>query len=284
MSTAFAVLLALCCSALWAVANVYVQRAGRSLGGLRAMFWAQGAASVGLVAFSACFEPTPTMPPWSDLTITAAGSAVGYYAMMVAFATGTLGGVVPIIAAWAFPAAVVGVLWSGDRPTGVEWVGAGMILVGVVGNGAIPAAGPREPVKLAPMLWAAAGAVGFGVMVAGTARLRTHLGPIGVIPAVWAAQWVLLSPVVAVRREIVRPPSSVQWPMVLGMGLFEATGFVAFTVASRFAPVAVVSPPASLSSVLTVLYASAVLGERAGPLRWALVVLAAVGTIVVGSG
>lgn len=296
VSSLIAVALALVCSAAWAIANVYVQRAGRAVGSLRAMLWAQGVASVALVILAACVEGRPSMPALDDLVITAVGSAIGYYAMLVAFSSGALSAVVPIVTAWSVPAAVAGVVWSGDRPSAVQWVGGAMILVGAVGNGVLAvtthvgledggepgAAGePSQETPRSAVLWACAGAVGFGVMAAGTARMRQQLGAVGVVPAIWIAQWALLAPLLLFRSDLRVPPPRAAWPAVLGMGLFEAIGFVSFTVASRYAPVAVVSPPASLSSLLTVLYGWLMLGEKLGAVRWALVLLAGVGTLVV---
>ena len=291
-SAAAAVLLALGCSALWGVANVYVQRAGRAVGALRAMFWAQSVGAVGLFAIAglvaALTGVAPVAPGLSDLAITAAGSAVGYYGMLLAFESGTLTGVVPLVTAWSVPAAFVGVVWSGDRPTGAQWLGSALIVLGALGNGVLasrpePNAAPAPVTPRSALLWAAVGAVGFGVMAAGTARMRESLGPVAVIPTIWSAQWVLLYPVLLFRPDVRTPPPRAAWPAVLGMGLFEASGFLAFTLASRLAPVAVVSPPASLSSLLTVLYGWLMLGESLGWARWAFVLLAVVGMVVSGS-
>lgn len=283
-SAPLAVLLALSCSVSWALANVYVQRAGIALGSLRALLYAQGLGCALLLPLAWGLDGPRAWPSAVDLGITALGSAVGYYAMVVAFAKGSLSGVVPMITAWAVPAAIAGVLWTGEWPTGAQAAGGAMILVGAIGNGAlVPAHGTTERTGGRALAWAAASAVGFGVMVAGTARLRPALGVIGVVPGVWIAQWALLAPVL-LRRDVRAWPPRDAWPAIFGMALFESAGFVAFTLATRLAPVAVVSPPASLSSLLTVVYATRVLREPLSPARWALVVLAAVGTVVVALG
>ncbi len=285
--TLLAVLLALACSALWALANVYVQRAGIALGSLRALLYSQGLGCLLLLPPALWFDGPPSMPSLPDLAITAAGSALGYYAMVVAFARGSLSGVVPMITAWAVPAAVAGVLWSGEWPSARQAVGGVMIVVGAVGNGMLaPTLGSGEGDRRAArgaLVWAAASALGFGVMVAGTARLRPALGDIGVVPGVWMAQWVLLLPFLLRKEVRALPPRSAHGAL-LGMALFESLGFVAFTLATRLAPVAVVSPPSSLSSLLTVVYASVALRESLSAGRWALVALAAAGTVLVASG
>lgn len=125
--TAIAVLFALACSTFWALANVYVQRAGRALGSLRALLYSQGIGSAVLLPFAWAFDAPLTAPALPDLVLTAAGSALGYYAMMEAFARGSLSGVVPMITAWAVPAAVAGVMWTGEWPGVQAAVGGSMI-------------------------------------------------------------------------------------------------------------------------------------------------------------
>lgn len=279
-----AVLLALLCSVVWAFANVWVQRASIALGGLRALFWSQMVGTIALVPLALVLDGSRTSPPLLDLGITAVASALGYYGMVVAFSEGALSGVVPLVTSWAVPAAVCGVIWSHEVPTIAQTVGGAMILVGAVGNGALARApGEGAPASPRVLVWAAASSVGFGIMVTGTARMRDPLGAVGVIPAVWLAQWLLMAPLLLRRDVRALPPRSV-WPAVLAMALLESVGFVLYTLATRLAPVAVVSPPASLSSLLTVVYASVVLKERLTPTRWLLVLLAAAGMLVIARG
>ena len=281
--TAIAVLFALACSTFWALANVYVQRAGKALGSLRALLYSQSIGSAVLLPVAWAFDAPLTAPSLPDLALTAAGSALGYYAMMEAFARGSLSGVVPMITAWAVPAAVAGVMWTGEWPSVQAGIGGALIVIGAVGNGLLaPVPDGQGGTDRVALGWAAASALGFGVMVAGTARLRPALGDVGVVPAVWFAQWLLLLPLLF-RREVRAWPSRAAWAPVLAMALFESAGFVAFTLAMRLAPVAVVSPPSSVSSLLTVLYASLVLGEVLSLPRWGLVGLAAAGTLLVAA-
>lgn len=282
-SSAVAVALGLCCSALWAAANIAVHRASRAVGNLRALLWAQLIGSAALVPVAWALEGAPRTPDWGDLAITAAASGLGYYGMIAAFSSGALTAVVPVVTAWAVPAAVVGVVWSGDLLNPVQLAGGALVLAGALGNSVLAtrSEGPQAATPVGAVAWAVGGALGFGVMAAGTARLQPALGALGVIPAVWLAQWVLLAPLVALQREVRVPPPRSVLPVVAAMALLEGGGFVCFTLAARFAPVAVVSPPASLSSIVTVLYGWAVLRERLSPARWACVGLVALGMGVV---
>jgi drug/metabolite transporter (DMT)-like permease len=58
-------------------------------------------------------------------------------------------------------------------------------------------------------------------------------------------------------------------------------GFVFLNAASRFAPVVLVAPVASLGSVLTVIYAATFLRERPGGLALTGALLASLGVVLV---
>jgi drug/metabolite transporter (DMT)-like permease len=196
--------------------------------------------------------------------------------MLRGFRLAPLSVATPVVASWALPAAIVGVLWSGETPTGAQGVGGALIVGGAAANGALARGGAWHGPKAEAIGWAAAGSVGFGVMAAGVSRLNPSLGEVLVIPAAWATQWLFLAPVVA--RMPLGPPRA--WASVVGMAALEAVGFVLYAMATAREPVAVVSPPASLSPLLTVLFAAVVLREPVGPARWAAIAAAVVGTVM----
>lgn len=287
MNPSLGVGLGLAASIAWAVANVYVQRAGRELGSLRAMWWAQLVGGLVLVPVAVLVDGAPAVPDVGDLLITGAASALGYYGMLRAFRVGPLSVIVPIVASWSIPAVAAGVVWRGEAPGPLHLLGAALIVAGSAWNGVLAG---RQGDAVAPDLahgtpaqavgWALAGSVGFGVMATGVAQLSPQLGEIGVIPAVWATQWVLLAPLLLrAPGTLVRPD---QWGSVAGMALWEAGGFVAFSLATSVAPVSLVSPPASLSTLFTVGFAATVLRERVGWARWGCIALAVVGTVILG--
>jgi probable blue pigment (indigoidine) exporter len=94
---------------------------------------------------------------------------------------------------------------------------------------------------------------------------------------------VLALPLAALFRIDLRPPPRAALPSVAMAGLLEAAGFVCIALASARAPLAVVSPLASLSSALTVIYAWVVLRERPHPVALAGAALACAGVIAVAS-
>lgn len=279
-ATLTAIALGLFTSLAWAGANVFVQRAGRSLGALRAMFWSQFLGALILVPAAMAFEPWPANISWVALGFSCLGSAVGYFAMLRAFELGPIGAITPVIASWAVPATLIAMM-LGERPTWPVLAGAFLVILGAAVNGALARGGEwRAPLPVA-YSWALAGSVGFGVMVAGMGQLGGQIGPVGVVPLVWAGQWVLLAPFILYAPTTLRPPAD--WSNVLGMAVLEASGFVAYAWALRVGSVAVVSPPASLSSIMTVLFSAIWLGEKLGWARWLSVVGATAGLVLMGA-
>ncbi len=278
-ATTVGVLLALSCSVTWGIANVYVQRAARTLGDLRAMLWAQLLGSAVLLPLGVLLGGAPARIDLPALAFTAVASGFGYYGMMRAFRQGPLGAITPVITGWPVFAAIAGVVWLEEAPSARQLLGAALIVVGASGNGALSRGGAWTGSKVDAFGWAVASAVGFGLMTAGVARLRPDIGDLTVVPLVWGAQWVALLPFVVRSPGILTPPD--RWGAVAGMALFEAAGFVAFSLATRFAPVAVVSPPASLSTLLTAAFAALVLREHIGAARWGLIAVVVAGTVLI---
>jgi drug/metabolite transporter (DMT)-like permease len=275
----FAVVLGLGSSLFWAIANVYIQRAARELGDLRAMAWAQLLAACGFVPAALLFGDAPRWPHPALLVASGVGSALGYYGMLRAFRQGPLSIITPIVASWPLPCAVIGVYVFGERPAPIQLLGGALIVLGAAGNGALARGGAWMGPKVDAIGWAVGGSLGFGAMAAGVARLTPDVGPYAVTPLVWGMQWVVLAPLVLRAPAAFAPPR--RWGSVAGMAVCEALGFLCLSLATLLAPVAVVSPPASLSSPLTVLYARVVAGERIGVARGACLVLALVGTVLI---
>jgi len=279
MNLPLGVALGLGCSLAWAIANVYVQRSARELGDLRAMLWAQLVGMAVLFPLGLAWDGRPTRLDGWLLGLTGAASALGYYGLMRAFRQGPLAAITPVVTTWPVVAAIAGVVWLGERPTALQVVGGLLAVGGAAANGALARGGEWTGSRRDAFVWAAASAIGFGLMTAGVARLRPDVGDLTVVPLTWAAQWAILVPILARDPDSTRPP--VRWGAVLGMAGFEALGFVSYSFATLHAPVSVVSPPASLSTLLTAAFAALFLGERIGLGRWLLVLTAVGGTLLV---
>ena len=102
-------------------------------------------------------------------------------------------------------------------------------------------------------------------LVAGLVAITPACGfvnGIGAIGLVYVADIALGVPLALAFGIGLRPPPGAAWLPVLAAAFFETAGFACITLGARFAPLALVSPFASLASALTVLYAWTVLRER----------------------
>jgi drug/metabolite transporter (DMT)-like permease len=90
---------------------------------------------------------------------------------------------------------------------------------------------------------------------------------------------VLALPLALAFRVRLPLPPAAAWPAIVLSGFFETAGSACITLGARHAPLAIVSPLASLASAFTVVYAWAVLHER--PARGVLVGAALVSAGVV---
>ena len=268
------VLLGIGASACWAVANVAVARAGRSIGWFRALLWAQlTGGAMAAIAAAALDErqwaPSPALAGW--LAVAGVAAVVAYACMFYAFERGRLTIAVPIMSSWAVIAAGLSIVVFGEHLGGVQLAGGAAVVAGaLMVSRYAQADGARGQGPAPRWLFAAvAAAVGFGVLIPVMARLIPPFGNIGSVGVVYLADIVLGLPIALYFGIGMRPPNGAAWLPVLAAGLFETAGFVCINVGSRFAPLALVSPFASLASAITVAYAWTVLRER--PARAVLV-------------
>jgi drug/metabolite transporter (DMT)-like permease len=285
MSMAAGMLLGLGASASWALANVVVQRAGRAVGALRALFWAQlvgiALAALGALAFGERpAAPTPADGAW--IAIAGVAGLGAYFCLFYAFEHGRLTLAVPIMSSWAVLSSALSIVVFHERLTAGQLAGAATVIAGaVVVARHAQAANEAGKASSKPWLLAALGAaIGFGVLVPAMRRLSPVFGPVGTIGVVYAANLALGLPLALASRINIRPPPRSAWLPIILSGLLETAGSACITLGARHAPLALVSPLASLAAAFTVLYAWAILGER--PARGVLVgaALVSVGVVV----
>src|SRR5262245_44383392 len=236
------VLLGLGASACWALANVAIARAARSIGSFRALLWAQVAGAVmAAIASAAVDRPqwaaVPAMAGW----IAAAGvsALAAYVCLFYAFEHGKLTIAVPIMSSWAVLSAALSIALLGERLGRAQLAGGAVVVAGalVVSRFAQPKAAGGAPGPTPRWLIASLGAaVGFGVLVPVVARLAPPFGSVGSVAVVYVADVALGLPLALIFRIGLRPPSGADWLPVLAAGLFETAGFVCITVGSRVAP------------------------------------------------
>jgi drug/metabolite transporter (DMT)-like permease len=262
------ILLGLGASACWALANVAIARAGRSIGSLRSMLWAlvsgTGMAAVASAAIDAHhWALLPSLGGW--IAAAAVASLVGYGCMFYAFEHGRLTVAVPIMSSWAVISAALSIAVFGEQLGRTQLAGGAGVVAGALVVSRYAQAGSAGGAGGATPRWLLASigaAIGFGVLMPLMGRLVEAFGAIGAVGAVYVASLVVGLPVALVFRVGLRPPSGAAWWPVLAAGFFETAGFACITVGARFAPLAIVSPFASLASALTVAYAWAFIRER----------------------
>ncbi len=291
-----AVLLALGASVSWALANVAVARSARLVGAVRGLLWAEVVGgALALVVGAAVDQRTAGFSPVLAADLAGAGLAalVAYLSMFYALEHGRLSIAVPIMSGWAVIAAGISVLVLREPVRPGQLAGAALVIAGVAlvsshahrsagaaARAAAAAAGGGR-VAVPRWVWASlATAVGFGLLMPFIGRIAPTTGSVSSVAAVFGADLALGLPLAAWFRVDLRPPPRAAVLPVALAGLFESAGFVCIALASARAPLAVVSPLASLASALTVLYAWLVLHERPHRVALAGAALASGGVIV----
>jgi drug/metabolite transporter (DMT)-like permease len=280
-------------SVSWAIGNVLTQRLGKLVGPPRAMLWSMIAGAT-MATPCAILLDTRSAPLSGGVAIwavvAALGGLVAYIGLFFAFANEGLTIAVPIVSSWSLVAGVVAVAFLGETLRGFRLVGAAAVIAGVVLVSLARAPAKREPpTSNAPaahaqaagsryaLLAALASSVGFGVMVPAMGHIAPATGAFGATVIVYVLGVIVALGIGAVARISLRPPPRAALALVLATGAAETVGFVAVALARRFAPMTLVAPVASLSSILTVLYAWAVLRERPRT-------RAALGALLAGAG
>jgi drug/metabolite transporter (DMT)-like permease len=269
------ILLGLGASVCWGLANVAVQRASHSVGTFRGLLWSQvlGAVMAGIAAVA--LDQRTAQPALGDvawIAVAGASALLAYLCLFYAFEHGRLTLAVPIMSSWAVLAAGLSLIIFDHRPTAPQLFGGAVVIAGALlvsryaqrGDSSGSGAGSRG------WLFASIGAaIGFGVLIPAMARLVPAFGSSGAVALSYAAEVVIGLPIALAFRIGLAPPSGAAWLPVLLAALLETAGFICLAVGSRVAPLAIVSPFASLASALTVGYAWAVLRER--PARGVLI-------------
>ena len=280
------ILFGLSASASWALANVVMQRAGRSVGALPALFWALlvgiALSATGSAALDPRGEPfTAATAVW--LVVAGGSGLLAYVCMFHAFEHGRLTLAVPIMSSWAVLSAALSIVLFGERLSPGQLAGGAAVVAGAVvvarqSQSEAPGGAPAPtPLRRGWLPASFGAALGFGVMMPALRMLSPVFGAVGAVGAVYGASLALAVPLaVAFRLRLAFPPRAA-WPAILLSGLFETLGSVCITVGARRAPLAIVSPLASLAAAFTVAFAWAVLGER--PARGVLI-----GALLVSAG
>jgi len=276
----FAVVLALVSAVLWGISDFGGGVLGRRAPILGVLLATQ-AVGFAITVVGAIVLPEPTLSAGDlGLAMVASGlAAVGIGCLYRGLAVGRMGVVAPVTAVFtALTPAVIGSVLQG-APSQIAIVGIGLAIVAVIIVSRTPDDGAGRPSGLP---YALVGGVTLGLLGAVLSRIPiAHLfTPLAVMRGL---EVVLFIVVVAALRLPWRMPRQT-WLLVLGVGVVDIAGNVAFLTAARTGDLATAAVLSSLYPVVTVLLAAAILRERITRSHAAGVALALVAITLITGG
>jgi drug/metabolite transporter (DMT)-like permease len=274
-----AALLALFSSVMWGSAD-YV--AGKLSRRRHVLVVLGGTQTVGLMAMLVAATVTGAWDAPRDYlgwaVLASLSGATGLALYYRALAIGTMGVVSPIAALGVLVPLAVG-LASGEQPTGLQKLGIGLALVGVVA-----ASGPEVHGEAgwAPVLLAGASAVFLGTSLVAIAQ-----GSGSSVVMTMTVMRITTVSLMALALLVARRPVSVsraEVPAFAAVGLMDVAANLAFGLASTLGLLSLVSVFGSLYPVATILLARFVDHERLRPIQQGGVALALLGVAAISAG
>jgi drug/metabolite transporter (DMT)-like permease len=278
-----AIALALVSSVSWGTGDFLGGLKSRSLPVLNVIVASQVTGLTLVAIFVAVRGEGPPGGPFAVFAVLSAIAGVtGLAAFYRALAIGNMGVVAPISACAAVVPLVVGVA-TGDRPSGLQAVGLGLALAGVVlasREEVVGETGHRRTARGAGL--AMVSALGFGFFF--LAFDRASDGDVA-----WAMFANRLTGVtlLALAVAVLRPPLRAgrrDLPVLIGIGTLDVGANATFGLAATKGLVSVVSVLGSLYPLTTVALAAIVLHERPHRLAQLGVVAALVGVALIAAG
>lgn len=255
-----AALLALAGAACWGVGDFCGGLASRRTAVLVVLAISQGVGLAGVLVWALVSnDGFPGVVPLLPAVAGGAAGVLGLAALYRGFAVGAIGIVAPISAAWPIAPLAVDAT-RGIVPSTPQWLGIGLVLVGVVALSIEGAAAGGSRLSAGAGL-ALLAALGFGGFIIGLDAGADESANWAVVAA-RAASVTLAVLVALLTSTSLRPQSPRALPLIVACGLFDTSANVLVAVASNRIPVGVVAVLGALYPVLTVVLARIVLGER----------------------
>lgn len=206
--------------------------------------------------------PVPSVQDLPYVVTPALFALGGTLAYFRALSAGQLTIVSPTVATSGGFAALVAILFLGERFSLLGMVGLALGVVGVVVATYVRGGGRAEGVG-----WAVVGAVLLGVYTVALAESSERIGPVWSVAAyrltglvvLWAAAPFSRTPIGLPRADL---------GLVLRAAAIETVGFSAFTTALDLGPVAIVAVIAAQFSTVAVLLGAVVLHEQIHRHQW----------------
>ena len=255
-----AALLALAGAACWGVGDFCGGIASRRTALLVVLAISQGVGLAGVLAWALVSgDPFPGVVPLLPAVAGGAAGVLGLAALYRGFAIGAMGIVAPISAAWPIAPLTVDAA-RGIVPSTLQWLGIGLVILGIVALSREGAAIGRSRLSAGTGL-ALLAALGFGGFIVGLDAGADESANWAVVAARTASVTLALA-VALLTSTSLRPGSRGVLPLIVACGLFDTGANVLVAIASNRIPIGVVAVLGALYPILTVVLARIVLGER----------------------
>jgi drug/metabolite transporter (DMT)-like permease len=252
-------LLALCGAAAWGVGDFLGGLASRRLRVVTVLLLSQLVGLAGVLAWALLAgEPLPGTADALPAAGAGAAGLIGLAALYRGLAVGAMGIVAPISATSpVVPLAVDAA--RGVSPSGLQWAGIALALLGIAAVSYEPGSTARAPVAAGVGL-AVVAAVGFGLFVVGMDAAADASVPWAVVLARSTSVSLALAGALLMRAPVTAPRRLV--PLVLGVGVFDTAANVLVAQATTTGSAGVVAVLSALYPVVTIALARIVLAER----------------------
>jgi drug/metabolite transporter (DMT)-like permease len=252
-----AALLALLSSLLWGGADFLGGLVSRRLPPVTVVVWSQACGLVAIAVVSVVTGAYAGPLGWLGWSIFAGlCGGVGLVCFYTGLAIGTMGVVSPIAALGAIIPVIAGLL-LGDTPSGLQYLGIALGLLGAVAASGPEMSGGARGRSVA--LAAIAGAA-FGLTLLGI-NLGAQVNPVMTLVGMRATSvgGFLLVALVRRRGHSIAPSDL---PVIAAVGFGDVVANLSFAVASTLGMISIVSVLGTLYPVVTVVLGRIVLGER----------------------
>jgi drug/metabolite transporter (DMT)-like permease len=276
-----AALLALGGAVCWGVGDFLGGIASRRMAVIAVLAVSQAIGLAGVLAWA--LAAGEVFPGFSELLpASAAGFAglLGLAALYRGLAIGAMGIVAPISAASPLVGLTADAV-HGTYPAALQWLGIGLVLVGIATLSREPAAagGGRVAAGVGLALFAA---LGFGLFVVGLDAGSDESAAWAVVAA--RATSVTLAVIAALVLSTSLRPARGAWPVLVGVGVGDTLANVLVAIASTHGSVGIVAVLSALYPIVTVVLARAFLDERLTTSKRVGGVVAIGGAVLVAAG
>ena len=274
------VLLGLTAALLWGVADFLTPQATRRIGSMHTMFYFESIGLCATILLLVLWPQTPTAGVEIWLLMFGVGlmNVAGTVVLYRAFRVGTVALVAPIASGYSVITALLALL-AGERPDLLPLLGAALLVSGVVVVARTHPAGTGT--GRAGLPEAVAAAAIYGVLYWLLKYVTPALGPLWPVLVVRVMKTTAALVVLRRRRT---PPARLSWPtaaLMIAAAISGTLGYTAYNTGVATSYTSIVTTIASLSSVVTVVLAWAILRERLTRGQWVGVAVILCGVLLV---